>query len=107
MRYVIVDVYPREHLDRLIPELNNWFRLLAGKEAIGVELRIIAKYVGKGRLVIQVPTDLLSYLRSAIVMAGRESETAVITVKATGTMRKALAIASSMPYVFSDFEEQA
>ncbi|WP_054853570.1 hypothetical protein [Vulcanisaeta distributa] len=106
MRYVVIDVYPREYIERIIPpELNSWFRSFAGRDAIGVELKIVAKYGGKGRLIIQVPNNLLKYLRSAIIMAGRESDVAVITVKVTGTMRKALAIASSMPYLFNEFLE--
>ncbi|ADN51416.1 hypothetical protein [Vulcanisaeta distributa] len=107
MRYVVIDVYPREYIDKVISELNNWFRFFAGKDAIGIELRIIAKYEGRGRLVIQVPNDLLKYLRSSVAMAGRESEVAVITVKVTGTMRKALAIASSVPYTFNEFLGQS
>ncbi len=107
MRYVVIDVYPREYIDKVISELNNWFRFFAGKDAIGIELRIVAKYEGKGRLIIQVPNDLLKYLRSSVAMAGRESEVAVITVKVTGTMRKALAIASSVPYMFNEFLGQS
>lgn len=107
MRYVIIDVYPRELIDSVISELNNWFRVFAGRDAIGFELRIIAKYDGKGRLVIQVPNNLLKYLRSAVIMVGRGgSDAAVITVKVTGTMRKALAIAASVPYLFNEFLEQ-
>lgn len=40
-------------------------------------------------------------------MVGRDRGVAVITVKVTGTMRKALAIASSVPYLFNEFYEQA
>lgn len=108
MRYVVIDVYPREYIDKVISELNNWFRFFAGKDAIGIELRIIAKYEGRGgRLVIQVPNDLLKYLRSSVAMAGRGSNAAVVTVKVTGTMRKALAIASSVPYTFNEFLGQS
>mgnify|MGYP001770721044 FL=1 len=107
MRYVIIDVYPREFLDDVIPELNAWFRLFAGKDAINTELKVIMKYEGRGRLVIQVPNNLIKYLRSSVVMVGREKGVAVITVKVTGTMRKALAIASSVPYLFNEFYEQA
>ncbi|WP_054857098.1 hypothetical protein [Vulcanisaeta sp. JCM 16159] len=103
MRYVVIDVYPRESIDRIIPELNSWFRYFAGRDAIGVELKIVAKYDSKGRLIIQVPNNLLKHLRSAIIMTGRESDAAVITVKVAGTMRKALAIASSVPYIFNEF----
>ncbi|WP_243678623.1 hypothetical protein [Vulcanisaeta distributa] len=103
MRYVIIDVYPRELIDSVISELNNWFRVFAGRDAIGFELRIIAKYDGKGRLVIQVPNNLLKYLRSAVIMVGRGSDAAVITVKVTGTMRKALAIAAQCPIYLMNF----
>mgnify|MGYP001773191160 CR=1 FL=1 len=106
MRYVIVDVYPMDSIDKVITDLNIWFRLFSGKNAIGSELKIIAKYEGRGRVMIQVPNNLLKYLRSAIIMVGRENEIAVITVKVTGTMRKALAIASSVPYLFNEFVGQ-
>lgn len=103
MRYVVIDVYPRDYLDRVIQDLNSWFRIFAGKDAIGIGLKVVAKYEGRGRLVIQVPNNLLSHLRSAIVMVGRGDGVAVVTVKVTGTMRKALAIASSVPYLFNEF----
>ncbi len=103
MRYVIIDVYPREYVNEVLPGISNWFRFFAGKDAIGAELRVIAKYEGRGRLIIQVPNNLLRYLRSAVVMAGREGDASIITVKVTGTMRKALAIASSVPYLFNEF----
>ncbi len=105
MMYVIVDVYPGDSIDKVITDLNSWFRLFSGKDAIGSELKVIAKYEGKGRVVIQVPSNLLKYLRSAVIMAGRESDITVITVKVTGTIRKALAIASSVPYLFNEFVE--
>ncbi|MFB6469866.1 MAG: Rpp14/Pop5 family protein [Vulcanisaeta sp. AZ3] len=103
MRYVIIDIYPRNGIDSITSELNNWFRLFAGREAIGAELRIIKEYRDTGRLVIKVPNNLTKYLRSAIVMVGRDSGISVITVKVTGTMRKALAISSSVPYLFNEF----
>jgi RNase P/RNase MRP subunit POP5 len=75
---------------------------LAGKEAIGVELRVVKKY--EGRVVIGVPNHLTKYLRSAIVIVGRSNGTALVTVKVSGTMRKALAIASSVQYLFHEFQ---
>ncbi len=57
-------------------------------------------------MVLQVPNNLLKYLRSAVVMTGRGGNAAVVTVKVTGTVRKALAIASSVPYLFNEFSEQ-
>ncbi|WP_054849595.1 hypothetical protein [Vulcanisaeta sp. JCM 14467] len=60
MRYVVIDVYPREFLDDVIPELNAWFRLFAGKDAINTELKVITKHESKGRLIIQVPITYLS-----------------------------------------------
>ncbi len=103
MRYVIIDVYPRDSINNVIIELNNWFRLFAGKDSIGSGFRLIRRYEDKGRLVLQVPNNLTKYLRAAIVMVGRDGDISVITVKVTGTMRKALAIASSVPYVFNEF----
>ncbi|MCG2863195.1 MAG: hypothetical protein L7H10_02125 [Vulcanisaeta sp.] len=102
MRYLIIDVYPKDRVDDVLTQLNNLFKSLAGKEAIGVELRVVKKY--EGRVVIGVPNHLTKYLRSAIALAGRGSDTAVITVKVSGTMRKALAIASSVQYLFNEFQ---
>jgi len=70
MRYVILDVYPSDRVDYVLAELNNWFRLLAGKDAIGVELRVVKKYE-IGRVIVGVPNPLVKYLRSAIVIVGR------------------------------------
>ncbi|WP_243668462.1 hypothetical protein [Vulcanisaeta sp. JCM 16161] len=57
---MIIDIYPRESMDRVIPELNNWFRSFAGKDAIGVEPRIIAKYEGRGSWSFKYLTIYLS-----------------------------------------------
>lgn len=103
MRYVILDVYPRDRVDYVLAELNNWFRLLAGRDAIGVELRVVKKYE-IGRVIVGVPNPLVKYLRSAIVIVGRGNDTALVTVKVSGTMRKALAIASSVQYLFHEFQ---
>ncbi len=99
MRYVIIEIHPEGEIDSVILDIMKWFKALAGKEALGVEPRIVMRH--GGRVIIQVPNRLLKYLRAAIVLAGRDREACVLTVRVSGTMRKAIAIAKSIPRIIS------
>lgn len=97
-RYLVLEVYPREYLDNALSEIVSMFKQLAGKDALGVNVRIYEKYPEKGFAIVGVPRNLVSTLRASICLIREVNSVRVmlITIKVTGTLRKARAIAQSM-----------
>lgn len=97
-RYLVLEVYPRDYLDQALTKLNDAFKQLAGKDALGINVKVYEKYLEKGFAIVGVPRDLLSILRAAICLVRDVdgNKVALITIKVTGTLRKARAVAQSM-----------
>ncbi|WP_069807962.1 Rpp14/Pop5 family protein [Vulcanisaeta thermophila] len=97
-RYLVLSVYPPEYLGRVLGRLNEVFKQLAGKDALGVNVRVYDTYPGKGFAVLGVPRNLVNVLRAStcIVRDVDGARVMVLTVKVTGTLRRARAIAQSI-----------
>lgn len=100
-RYLIIDVEPAEYVDRIIEEYVGTVKRLAGLDALGYSIEVVARY--EGRFIIRVHNELLKYARAAVaVMRDIDgSPVGLITVKVTGTRRRAVAIASSLRRIYA------
>lgn len=96
-RYVLVEIYPEDHVDTIIQEVISTFKKILGLRIIRGYLRVVKK---KGnRVVFKVSTNLLPYLRACTILIRQinDSRVIVLTVRISGTIRKICAQLDSIP----------
>jgi len=100
-RYIVVEVYPEELLDKVVEKISKTFETMVGIGLIKGRL-IIADRI-KNRIILRVPTRYLKYARYAILTVSKidNRKVATITISVTGTIRKARAQARSLPHILS------
>jgi RNase P/RNase MRP subunit POP5 len=100
-RYLILEVEPAEYSARIAERYVATIRELAGIDAVGNPIEVVANY--GGRVVVKVPNGLLNYARAAAVILRKvdDAKVGILTLRVAGTRRKAMAIAASLKRISS------
>jgi len=100
-RYVILEVYPPEMVQRVVSSVVDLANRLLGIRSIRGSIIPIEYH--RNRAIIRVTTRFLPYLRAAVFMLRKveNHNVLILTIRVTGSVRKARAQARSIPFIIS------
>ncbi len=87
-RYVLIEVYPPELVQKVVSEILKTYENLLGVKLVEAPISVVL--IDPPRAIFRVRTRFLKFLRMAILLTRRVDDTdvLVVTIRVSGTLRK-------------------